>query len=61
MNAEVDNFGPKVVQAGVKKIIEVTYKPITTIRQIDLEFTIAAQRFLHRPQHTHRVSTITFS
>jgi hypothetical protein len=42
VNAEFDIFAPKLVQADVQKIVEVTYKPKATIEQSDLEFTITA-------------------
>jgi hypothetical protein len=42
VNAELDIFAPKVVQESVQEIIEVTYKPIATIDQSDLEITIPA-------------------
>jgi hypothetical protein len=37
INAEFDLFAPKVVQSGVQEILEVTYKPIATNDQSDLE------------------------
>jgi hypothetical protein len=41
VNAKFDIFGPKVVRVGFNKL-SVTYKPIATIDQSDLEFTIPA-------------------
>jgi hypothetical protein len=35
-------FAPKVVQVGVHEIVEVTYKPIATINQSNLECTLPA-------------------
>jgi hypothetical protein len=42
VNAEFDIFAPILVQAGVQNIVEVTYKPIATIDQRNLEFAIHA-------------------
>jgi hypothetical protein len=40
--AEFDVFAPKVLQAGVQEVVKVSYKPIATTDQSDLEFTIPA-------------------
>jgi hypothetical protein len=53
LNAEFDIFWPKVVQAGLQEIIEVTYKPIATIDQSDLEFTIPADIDFYIDPDTH--------
>jgi hypothetical protein len=42
VNAEFDIFAPITVQVGVQEIVEVTYKPIATIDQSYLEFSIPA-------------------
>jgi hypothetical protein len=42
LNAEFDIFAPKLVQVGVYEIVKVTYKPIATIDQSNLRFTIPA-------------------
>jgi hypothetical protein len=53
VNAELDIFGPKVVQASVQEIIEVAYKAMATIDQSDLEFTIPANRDFYIDHNIH--------
>jgi hypothetical protein len=42
VSTEFDIFAPKSVQDAVQETVEVTYKPIATIDQTDLEFNIPA-------------------
>jgi hypothetical protein len=42
VSTEIDVYALKPVQEAVQETIEVTYKPIATIDQTDLEFNIPA-------------------
>jgi hypothetical protein len=42
VSTEFDIFAQKPVQKAIQETIEVTYKPIATIDQTDLEFNIPA-------------------
>jgi hypothetical protein len=53
VNAEFDIFAPKLVQAGVQEIVEVTYKPIAAIDQSDLEFIVPAETDLYVDPNIH--------
>jgi hypothetical protein len=53
VNAEFDIFAPKLMQASVQEIIETTYKPIATLDQSDLEFTIPAETDFYVDPNNH--------
>jgi len=42
LSSEFDLFAPRPIQTSVVETIELTYKPIASVEQIDLEFLIPA-------------------
>jgi hypothetical protein len=53
VSTEFDIFAPKPVQGAIQETVEVTYKPIATIDQTDLEFNIPADSDTYMDTNIH--------
>jgi hypothetical protein len=56
VNIEFEIFVKKTVQEAVQETVELTYKPIATIDQTDLEFNIPADDETYRDTNSKILS-----